>query len=138
MRPCAEPLITKATEVAAADAIAANGQRFPAMVCLTRDRASVNGLMIYLDRTFEGRVIELRCRKDGTWREYSSHSHWTSLKSEPRLLPVRVVTRASHKATGVPISIEIPDVQEPPSSPRPPSPTSSPWPPPIPPRKHVE
>jgi hypothetical protein len=38
MRPCVEPSITEFTNVAAAYAIAANGERFPAMVSLTIDR----------------------------------------------------------------------------------------------------
>jgi hypothetical protein len=46
MRPCDEPLITKFTDVAAAYAIAANGDRFPAMVSLTNNGASADGLMI--------------------------------------------------------------------------------------------
>ena len=66
MRPCAEPLITENTDAAAAYAVGANGERFPAMVALRRD--SVKYVMIYVDCKFDGRRAELRTLK-GQWSE---------------------------------------------------------------------
>ncbi len=114
MRPCDEPWITEYTDVVAAYAVGANGDRFPAVVSLEYpDRASANAVMIYVDRQFGGHVVECSMR-DGRWTEYESkptwYPAWTSAKSQAGLLPVKIVTLAASKRTGVPLSFTVADL----------------------------
>jgi hypothetical protein len=113
MRPCDEPVITEYTDVVTARAIGANGVEFPAIVSLEYPDREANGVMIYVDRKFEGRVVEFSMR-DGKWTEYESkpnwYDAWTSAKYEPGLLPVKLITVAKSKRTGKPLSFTVADL----------------------------
>ena len=113
MRPCDELRITEYTDVATAEAVAANGARLPAVVSLAYPDRAPKGVMIYVDREFGGRVVEFWMR-DGRWTEYESRPSWcpawTSAKFEPFLLPVKVVTLAASKRTGASLSFTIADL----------------------------
>jgi hypothetical protein len=110
MRLCKEPRITEDTDVAVAYALGANGERFPAVVQLEYPDRTPNDVMIYVDGTFGGRVVEFSTRR-GTWTEYKSKpgwfEAWTSAKSEPGLLPVQIVTLAASAQTGAPLSFTV-------------------------------
>lgn len=115
MRPCDEKQITKHTDAVAGYAVSSNGEQFPAMISLRfPDRISAKGIMIYVDRKFDGRKVELAMRK-GRWMERkikpSWFPTWTSAKSEPGLLPVQIVSHAADKRTRSPMSFMVSEVE---------------------------
>ena len=110
LRPCAKPIITDATAVAAALAVTADGRQLPAMIVLNFDRRAATNVIIHIDADFEGRVVEVSGRQDN-WVEYATkpgwYPAWTSAIAEPGLLPLKLATLASAQRTGTPISFEI-------------------------------
>jgi hypothetical protein len=109
-RPCAEQQITESTNIVAGYAIIGTGERFPAIIGL-RNATTVDHVMIYLERKIGGQVVEFGWTKkillESGWKPV-----WTSEKFEEALLPIKVVSLATSKQTGVPLSIVIDGVTQ--------------------------